>query len=214
MLSLISSHTWSQQPTGTVMNKALILIEFQNQWLDTTSPLNALMQDRQQFEQSVRNARLVLAAARQRQWHIIHVTMTLEPHYRLLGQADYGLRQAIPQARTWLGQAAAIHADFRATATEHVIYERAGASAFAGTTLDSYLRNNRIEQIYLMGYALHVCVESSLRQAHDLGYRSTVIYDASSAFSQAQQQYFLTEVVHHFGHALSSQDFIQALHEH
>ncbi|MNY51808.1 Isochorismatase family protein YecD [compost metagenome] len=68
-----------------------------------------------------------------------------------------------------------------------MITERTGgSSAFAATTLDSYLRNNKIEDIYLMGFALRQCVESTLRNAYDLGYHTNVIYDASAAFTQEQ----------------------------
>lgn len=201
----------AQSTAGETMKKsALILIEYQNQWIDPASPLNALITDRPQFEASVSNAKQALAYARQQNMAVIHVTMTLEPSYKLLGQAKYGLRNAIPNAKTWLGEHAKIHQDFEPFAGEYVILERAGASAFAGTSLDSYLRNNQINEIYLMGYALHVCVESTLRHAHDLGYQTTVIYDASSAFTQAQQQNFLNDIVHHYGHALNTQQFIQS----
>lgn len=190
------------------MKSALVLIEFQNEWLDLASKLNQLIKDREQFEQSVKNAKNILGIARKGKMDIIHVTMTLEPSYKLLGLADYGLRAAIPKAQTWLGNMADIHPDFHPLEGEYVIRERAGASAFAGTTLDSYLRNNGIYEIYLIGYALHVCVESTLRQAHDLGYKATVIYDASSAFTKDQQTNFLKDIVHHYGHAIKTAAFI------
>ena len=193
---------------GNSMNKALILIEYQNEWISPKSKLNALIKDREQFEASVKNSKLILAEARKRKIPVIHVTMTLEPSYKIFGQADYGLRSAIPKAKTWLGTQADIHSDFKPISGEYVIRERSGASAFAGTTLDSYLRNNKINEIYITGYALHVCVESTLRQAHDLGYKTNVIYDASSAFTKEQQTYFLNDIIHHYGHALSTTDFI------
>lgn len=193
------------------MKSALILIEYQNEWLSPVSKLNGLIKDREQFDLSVKNARRVLDAARQgeiEEIDVIHVTMTLEPSYSLFGKADYGLRAVIPKAQTWLGTQADIHPDFAPVAGEYVIRERAGASAFAGTTLDSYLRNNNIQELYLMGYALHVCVESTFRQAHDLGYKTNVIYDASAAFTKEQQDYFLSEIAHHYGHALSTEQFL------
>ena len=191
------------------MNTALILIEYQNEWLNLKSKLNALIKDREQFETSVKNSKLALAEARKRKMPVIHVTMTLEPSYKLFGQGEYGLRAAIPKAKTWLGKQAEIHSDFKPLNGEYVIKERSGASAFAGTTLDSYLRNNNISTIYITGYALHVCVESTLREAHDLGYKTNVIYDASTAFSKEQQSYFLNDIIHHYGHAITTKDFVQ-----
>ncbi|MGE0968833.1 cysteine hydrolase (plasmid) [Klebsiella sp. WOUb02] len=188
---------------------ALILIEYQNEWLSPSGKLNHLIQDREQLDASVSNSRAVLAAARKREMEIIHVTMTLEPTYKLFGRAEYGLRAAIPQAQTWFGEPAGIHPDFMPFPDEYVIRERAGASAFAGTTLDSYLRNNRINVLYLSGYALHVCVESTLRQAHDLGYTTNVIYDASSAFTREQQNHVVKDIVHHYGRSLTTAEFVK-----
>ncbi|MCC3382126.1 isochorismatase family protein [Paenibacillus farraposensis] len=53
---------------------------------------------------------------------------------------------------------------------EFVVSGRTGASGFAGSNLDSFLRNQEIKKIYIAGYAFHVCVESTLRHGHDLGY--------------------------------------------
>jgi nicotinamidase-related amidase len=60
-----------------------------------------------------------------------------------------------------------------------------------------------------MGYALHVCVESTVRAAHDLGYEVIVIEDACSAFNKEQKQYFLESILHHFGSSIKAGDFIK-----
>jgi len=64
--------------------------------------------------------------------------------------------------------------------------------------------------IYLMGYVLHLCVESTLRQGHDLGYNTTVIYDASAAFTRDQQTSFLSDIVPFYGRALTTHDFLKS----
>ncbi|GEM_PF-2703911 len=43
-----------------------------------------------------------------------------------------------------------------------------GSGAFAAP-LDSYLRNNRIEDLYVMSFALRQCVDSTVRKAPDRG---------------------------------------------
>jgi nicotinamidase-related amidase len=45
-----------------------------------------------------------------------------------------------------------------------------------------YLRNNGIFDIYPVGFSLHQSVESSMRNAHDLGYRTNVTYEASASY--------------------------------
>jgi len=68
----------------------------------------------------------------------------------------------------------------------------------------------RWKAIYLMGYALHLCVESTLRQAHDLGYNTHVIYDASAAFTREQQTAFVNDIVPFYGRAVTTQDFLKS----
>jgi nicotinamidase-related amidase len=189
---------------------ALILIEYQNDWMASTGGINSQFKDRRQFDDSVSNSRKVLAEARRRHMEVIYVTMTLEPSYKVLGQARYGLRAMMPRYHSFLGKQAEFFPGFEPAANEYVIRERAGSSAFAGTTLDSYLRNNHIEDIYLMGYALRQCVESTLRNAHDLGYTTSVIYDASAAFTHEQQASFLTDIVPFYGAAVTTQDFLKS----
>lgn len=64
------------------------------------------------------------------------------------------------------------------------------------------MRNNGLDTLLLMGFALHVCVESSMRQAHDLGYNVIVASDACGVFEAEQKLHFEQHVAHHFGLAL------------
>lgn len=200
----------AQTSVNDTHKSALILIEYQNDWMASTGGINSQFKDRKQFDDSVKNSKLVLAEARRRHMEIIYVTMTLEPSFKVLGQAKYGLRAMMPQYKSFLGKQAEFFPGFEPAAGEYVIRERTGSSAFAGTSLDSYLRNNHIEDIYLMGYSLRQCVESTLRNAHDLGYNTNVIYDASAGFSEEQQSSFLTDILPFYGNGLTAMDFIKS----
>ena len=189
---------------------ALILIEFQNAWLGEGATLAALMQDRTQFETSKRQAKAVLTHARTVGMHVIHVPFIVSGDYRELGgeKAQMGLRAAIQRAGTWRGEAKAFHEAFAPLPDECIASGRVGASAFAGSNLDSILRNNEIKTLFLMGYATNVCVESTLRDAHDKGYDTYVVNDAVSAFTSEQKVFFETQIVHHFGDLLGADAFM------
>lgn len=208
LASLASPSAFAQ--TAEPHKSALILIEFQNDWMAPTGGINSQFKDRQQFDDSVANAKKVLSEARRRHMNVVYVTMTLEPSYKVLGQAKYGLRALMPHYHSFLGKQADIFPGFEPTADEYVIRERSGSSAFAGTTLDNYLRNNHIDDIYLMGYSLRQCVESTLRNAHDLGYNTNVIYDSSAGFTREQQTSFVKEIAPFYGNAITSQTFLES----
>ena len=186
----------------------LLMIEFQREWLAPEGKLQALMLDREMFMQSQRRAAELLALARDRGWTVVHVPFRCRADYRDLAPEGepLGLRGAIPRAATWRGDHAAFAAGFEPRDDELVVGGRLGASAFAASNLDALLRFRGIHTLLLAGYALHVCVESTLRAAHDLGYRALVVADACAAFDAAQQRHVLDEVVHHFGAAVTVAD--------
>ncbi|MBN3006605.1 isochorismatase family protein [Chromobacterium alkanivorans] len=189
---------------------ALLMVEFVNEWLAPDGKLRGLMQDQELFSQSQIAAQRALAAARQAGMPVIHASLQLSSDYRELGRVAFGLRGAIPRAGTWQRQHRGwqFYPPFAPRPNEFVVSGRAGASAFAASDLDNYLRGQGISRLYLAGYATQVCIESTLRAAHDLGYEPVVLAEATAAFNAAQQQYFLNDIVHHFGWAVSTEDFI------
>lgn len=192
---------------------ALLLIEFQNEWLAADGKLNGLLQDRAQLADAVAAGTRLLDAARATGLPVIHSGLRFEPGHPELGRARHGLREAIPRAGTFRGVGADFFGPFQPAPGEFVAAGRLGASAFAGSNLDSYLRNRGVDTLLIAGFALHVCVESTLRAAHDLGYEVILVEDASAAFNATQRSHVLDEVVHHFGHAMSSGEVIHALTE-
>lgn len=192
---------------------ALLMIEFVNEWIGPEAGLDFLMKDREQFAQSQQAGKAILEAARRKGLTVIHASLRLSDDYREYGDGHFGLRKAIPQAGTWQasGDSWRFAKGFEPLSDEFVVEGRTGASAFAGSNLESFLRANDITQIFLAGYALHVCVESTLRDAHDRGYDTIILPAATSAFTAAQRDHVLEHVVHHYGAAMDKEAFINWL---
>lgn len=190
---------------------ALILIETQNEWMHPDGKLNkALVTDKKMMQTSIENIEKALDYARKNNMTVVHVGLRFEKGYPELANGKSGLRKAIPNAGTFPVNefGSQFYGTVKPIEGEFVVMGRVGASGFTGSNLDVYLRNNKIENLYLVGYATHVCVESTLRDAHDKGYNTFLISDATSAFNQTQQDYMLKEIVHHFGEYLTTSKFI------
>ena len=195
----------------TKEKSALILIETQNEWMHTEGKLyKALLKDKEMMQTSVKNIEKALAYARKNNIEVIHVGLRFEKGYPELSNGKSGLRKAIPNAGTFpINEfGSQFYETVKPTEGEFVVTGRVGASGFTGSNLDVYLRNNKIENLYLVGYATHVCVESTLRDAHEKGYNTYVLSDATSAFNKVQQDYFLSDIVHHFGEHLTTDKFV------
>lgn len=195
---------------------ALVFIEFQDEWIGEKAYLrDLLVKDRQQFDNAVENASRIIKTARNENWSIAHAGLDLrhDPNYRLFngGEGMMGLRRAIPDAGTWTGTGTAFIEPFVPQNDEFIVTGRSGASVLRNSTLDPFLRNTDVNTIVIMGFATHVCVESTLREAHDLGYNVYVVTDASGAFTNEQSRYFEEHIVHHFGEAITTNQMLEAL---
>lgn len=195
---------------------ALVLIEFQKEWLAEEGTLQRLLlRDLDALQAAVEHARGVLDAARAGGWTVAHAGLDLrhDPDYRLFagGRRGLGLRAAIPKAGTWTGEGADFVEPFVPRPGEFRVAGRSGASALKNATLDPFLRNNRIDTLLLMGFATHVCVESTLRDAHDLGYDALLVHDACAAFDRAQHDHVRRHMVPHFGAEVAARPLAERL---
>lgn len=193
---------WDMPPLKE--NTALIFIEFQKEWLSPEGILQQrLVRDGERVRQAAARAGEVLDAARRNGWTVAHAGLDLrgDPTARLFagGRGVLGLRAAIPAAGSWTGEGADFAEPFVPRSGEFVVAGRSGASVFDHGNLQPFLRNNRVDTVLLMGFATHVCVESSLRSAHDAGYNAYVVLDACAAFNREQDAYFAQNILHHFG---------------
>ncbi|SRR5258706_5617632 len=75
-----------------------------------------------------------------------------------------------------------------APAASDVVLTKHRISAFFGTSLDTILRVQDVEQIYLAGVATDLAVQSAARDAHDRDYRVTVLADCCAAANVADHE--------------------------
>ena len=61
---------------------------------------------------------------------------------------------------------------------DDVVLDKRGWSSFAGTDLDCTLRDRGVTQVVVVGLAMTYGVESTARQAYDLGFHVIVVGDA------------------------------------
>lgn len=196
----------------TKEKSALVLIETQNEWMHADGKLRKnLVTDESMMKYSISNIEKSLQYARENDYNVIHVGLRFEKGYPELANGKYGLRKAIPHAGTFPMNefGSQFYETVKPLENEFVVSGRVGASGFAGSNLDAYLRNNKIENLYLVGYATHVCVESTMREAHDIGYNTIVISDATAAFNKKQQDYMFKEIVHHFADQITTKEFVK-----
>jgi nicotinamidase-related amidase len=66
-----------------------------------------------------------------------------------------------------------------------IVVEKNFPNSFRGTALQNYLDKHKIKNLTVAGMMTHMCVDASVRQAADLGYKVTLLADACATRAQA-----------------------------
>ncbi len=83
--------------------------------------------------------------------------------------------------------------------------------AFYGTDLELQLRRRGIDTIILCGISTNIGVESTARNAWELGFKLIIAEDACSAGSAEQHQGSMTHIFPRLGHVRSTDEILNAL---
>jgi nicotinamidase-related amidase len=149
--------------------------------------------------------RAVLAAVRQAGIRVVVV-----PHHRW-EPGDYGSwdratpyqiasgRAEVFAKGSWGG---AWHPDFAPQPGDLIAKEHWGASGFANTDLDLLLKQHGVRDVIVIGLLANTCIEGTSRFAVELGYRVTLVTDATAAFSEDRM---------HAAHELNGPTFAHAI---
>lgn len=170
------------EPTRT----ALLLVDPYNDFLALEGKLWPIVADVARQVGLHDNLRRVVGAMRAAGVQIVFV-----PHHRWRpGDLDgwehpnpymlAGYEQQIFAAGSWGGE---WHPDFVPQPDDLIATEHWGSSGFAGTNLDTLLKQRGVTHVILVGLIANTCLESTGKFAVELGYHVTLVRDATAAAS-------------------------------
>jgi nicotinamidase-related amidase len=94
--------------------------------------------------------------------------------------------------------------------SDHTVTKHAWG-AFGTTNLDAYLKEQGVTQIVLCGVATSIGVESTARQAHELGYHVTFAIDAMTDMIPDAHTHSLTRIFPRVGETGTAQEIVTLL---
>lgn len=122
------------------------------------------------------------------------------------GRTDLGRRLPADLPADFAELAEGLHA-----ADDDVLLTKRSVGAFATTDLDTVLRDRGVTQIVLTGIATSVGVESTARNAHDLGYTVALAIDAMTDLNPGAHEYAVSAVFPRLGETGTTQDVLDLL---
>jgi len=138
-------------------NTALILIDIQNDYF----PGGSMALDH--MDQAAIQAQKLLAQFRKDKLPIAHIQ-----HIATRPNATFFLPESF---------GAEIHESVRPLESEQVLIKHY-PNSFRETDLDLWLKNKNIKNLIIAGAMSHMCIDTTVRAAFDLGYKNTVIFYA------------------------------------
>lgn len=94
--------------------------------------------------------------------------------------------------------------------TDHLVTKHTWG-AFTNTDLDAYLKSKRVTQIVLCGIATSIGVESTARQAYELGYNVTLATDAMTDMNADTHANSVSRIFPRLGETGTTQEIIAFL---
>jgi nicotinamidase-related amidase len=176
--------------TITRASLALVIIDMQRDFLEPGGFGAALGNDVSLLAAAIAPCQAVLAAARAQRLLVIH---TREGHRPDLtdcppakwerGPPGKRIGDPGPMGRILIrGEPGHDIVPALAPAEGEVVLDKPGKGAFCETDLDLILRNRGIRSLLVCGVTTEVCVNTTVREANDRGYRCVVVGDACGSY--------------------------------
>lgn len=121
------------------------------------------------------------------------------------GRTDAGPRRSSPDA-DWTD----LVPELDQQAWDHCV-TKVQWGAFLGTSLDHYLRRRGVTQIVLVGIATSIGVESTARNAHDLGYNVVLVSDAMTDLSAEAHKHSVETIFPRIGEVTTTKHVLTSL---
>ena len=182
---------------------ALVVIDMQRDFLEPGGFGAALGNDVSLLQAAIPAVASLLALARERQMLVIHTRESHQPDLsdcpaakREGGAAGLRIGDPGPMGRILVrGEPGnQIIAPLAPTAGEWVI-DKPGKGMFYATGLEDRLLAQGIEYLIFAGVTTEVCVQTSMREANDRGYRCLLIEEATESYFPAYKQATLEMIV-------------------
>lgn len=169
---------------------AVVLIEYQNEFTSSGGKLHDAVKDCMADTGTLGNSRKVMDAARASGATIIHVPIIFESGHNEISRKPYGILAGIKEGElfksgTWGAEICDL---MKPAESDLIVKGKNGLCGFSSTNLDFMLRQSGIKNVVLGGFLTNCCIESTMRNAYELGYQVYTLKDCCAATSVDAQK--------------------------
>ena len=192
------------------INPALIVIDMQNGFVSKGGSYDLLGMNVLPYQHIIPKIRQLISVCRSANIHIFYTQATREPSgidllthtHRILPKSreERIKKKPICVRGTW--DAEIIDDLAPDKRNDHVIIKRRD-SAFHNTEIEVWLRSVGVDTLFFCGVDTSICVESSLRDAFNIGYDVILISDATASSNKKHYESTIEHVKEYYGLVMS-----------
>jgi nicotinamidase-related amidase len=191
---------------------ALLLIHWQNEIASPEGRNSQDMPQRVREQGILRRTQAVLDAAREKGMLVVYINGVHAPGYPELGARTVPLAAMLisrgsMQKGTWGVEVI----DELKPIDGEILLDNYSPSGFSSTPLDVILRARGITNLVISGIATHVAVESTTREAFNLGYTVYTLEDCCTSTTQEIHEWSIKNTLSFFGFVVDADSFIAAI---
>lgn len=194
------------------INPALIVIDVQNGFVSKGGSYNLLGMDTSQYERIIPRIKDLITKCRNAAIPVFYTQAVRESSgidlltrtHQILPKAreERIMKKPICVRGTWDAE---IVDDIKPLSDDHIVIKRRD-SAFHDTEIGVWLRSLGVDTLIFCGIDTSICVETSLREAFNIGYDVVLISDATASSNHKHYESTLENVKGYYGLVMELQE--------
>jgi ureidoacrylate peracid hydrolase len=190
---------------------ALLVVDMQNAFCHPEGSLAKLGKDVSMCVAAVAPCRRLVDTAHAANVPVIYTRIVYRRDYRDRGIIPHEKRPMLKDVATCVaGTWDAALVDEFVPRPEDFVLDKNRPSAFFNAPTDTYLRNLGIETLVVCGVTTSMCVESTVRDAGQMDYRTFVVRDATGELTKERHDASLVSMDYSFAHLVNTADVLKA----
>jgi ureidoacrylate peracid hydrolase len=202
------------------VNPALIVIDLQNGFASRGGSYDLLGMDIAEYRKVIPNISKLLEICRRAQIPIFYTQAVREASgidlltksHRILPKSreERIKRKPICVRGTWDAE---IIEEIKPNIEDHIVIKRRD-SAFQDTEIRVWLTSLGIDTLIFCGIDTSICVETSLRDAFNLGYDTILVSDATASINKKHYESTIEKVKEYYGLVMEIEEFEKNVNPH
>lgn len=177
-------------------NTAIIFIGYQNDYFSPQGVLNSTLAETLQSNQCLAHSIDLIEQVKNTAILLIATPIMFSHDYSEIKDA-IGILHSIKEQEAFCEGSFGVESipEFKTYEQRLItLTGKRGLNAFSNTQLAEHLKAHAIENVVIAGLLTPLCVDSTGRDAYDLGYRVYIIEDCTSADNDFNQNYYINTV--------------------